>query len=387
MQLSERIKRVKGSSTVAFNTKAKELARTGVDVVAMTAGEPDFQPPEHVLAAARQGIDGGLTKYTPGEGTVELREAVCAKFERENGLRYAPDQIIVSTGGKQVLYNAFMAILNPGDEVVLMAPYWVSYPAQVELAGGKVVTVKTHPKDGFVPELDAIRDAITAKTKVIVLNSPSNPTGAVYPPQLVKDIVEMAAERDIWIFADDLYEHLVYEGEFTPAARYAQEKTLIIHGASKAYALTGWRIGYGAGPRDLVKAMNRLQSHSTSGANSLAQHAVMVALNEVEKTRAFIELTKTAYIERRDTLVAGLNRLGLAAPTPQGAFYVMADLTSIHKDETEAALVLLEKAHVGVVPGTDFEAPGQARFSYATSLENIEEALGRIEALVDSNVS
>ena len=380
--LSKTIQALKASSTVAFNTKAKALARTGVDVIAMTAGEPDFQPPEHILEAAHEAIRMGLTKYTPAGGTLELREAVAAKFERENGLTYSPEQISVSTGGKQVLYNGFMSVLNPGDEVIVPAPFWVSYPAQVQLAGGVTVPVMTRPEDGFIPSFEDFKNAITDKTKVIVLNSPSNPTGAVYPRELVKRIVEYATERDIWIFADDLYEHLIYDGEFTSAASFAQDKTLIIHGASKAYALTGWRIGYGAGPVELIKAMNRLQGQVTSNPNAVAQHATIAALNEVEKTRAFIDMTKEAYVKRRDTLVSGLNDIGLKTPMPQGAFYVMSDLTPIHEDEGEAALLLLNEAHVGVVPGTDFLAKGQGRMSYATSLENVEKALERIEKLV-----
>jgi aspartate aminotransferase len=382
-QLSTTINQLKASSTVAFNTKAKELARTGVDVVAMTAGEPDFQPPEHVFEAAREAIAKGLTKYTPSEGMIELREAVVRKFKRENGLEYKADQIIVSTGGKQVLYNAFLSVLNPGDEVIVPAPYWVSYPAQVQLAGGVTVAVMTRAEDGFVPDIEAVRQAITAKTRVIVINSPCNPTGAVYPKETVKAIVEMAAERDIWIFTDDLYEHLVYDGEFTSAAQYAQDKTLIIHGASKSYALTGWRIGYGAGPKELIAAMNRLQGQVTSGAASIAQYATIAALDEVEKTRAFIEMTKKAYIERRDVLVEGLNKLGLKTPKPKGAFYVMTDTTPLDKDEEKAATVMLEKAHVGVVPGTDFNAPGMVRMSYATSMENIHKALERFKKLMD----
>ncbi|MDZ7706180.1 MAG: pyridoxal phosphate-dependent aminotransferase [Trueperaceae bacterium] len=384
-QLSESIQQLKASSTVAFNTKAKELKRQGVDVIAMTAGEPDFQPPEHVFAAARDAIEKGLTKYTPAEGTFELREAVCGKFKRENDLDYAPDQVIVSTGGKQVLYNAFMSILNPGDEVIMPAPYWVSYPAQVQLAGGVTVPVMTSPGNDFIPDPDEIRAAVTDKTRIIVLNSPSNPTGAVYPREVVEAIVDIAKEHNLWLFADDLYEHLVYEGEFVSTASLLPEQTLIIHGASKAYALTGWRIGYGAGPKDLIKAMTRLQGQVTSGANALAQHAVVAALNEVDKTRDFIDMTKRAYVERRDVLVEGLNRLGLATPKPKGAFYVMADLTKIHPDEGQAATILLEKAHVAVVPGTDFNAPGQARFSYATSLDNVKNALTRIEELPKVN--
>lgn len=385
-QLSEALKALKASATVAFNTKATELKRRGVDVVAMTAGEPDFAPPEHVVAAAHEAIDRGMSKYTPAEGTAELRGAVAEKFRRENGLTYAPNQISVSTGGKQVLYNGFMAVLNPGDEVIVPAPYWVSYPAQVQLAGGVTVGVPTRPEDGFVPKLEDIKAAITDKTRVIVLNSPSNPTGAVYPPEVVRGIAELAEQHDLWVFSDDLYEHLVYDGEFVSAANFAQDRTLVIHGASKAYALTGWRIGYGAGPEGLIKAMNKLQGQVTSNANAVAQHAVVAALNEVEKTAAFIEMTKKAYAERRDVLVNGLNRLGLKTPKPQGAFYVMSDLTPVHPDETEAATLLLEHARVGVVPGTDFEAPGHARFSYATSMENIEKALERLEAFVGARV-
>ncbi len=380
--LSQRIKHLKASSTIAFNTRAAELRRKGVDVIAMTAGEPDFQPPEHVFDAARDAIERGLTKYTPSEGTLELRQAVCDKFARENGLSFQPDQVIVSTGGKQVLYNAFQAVLEPGDEVVLMAPTWVSYPPQIELAGGIPVPVRTRPEDGFLPDLEEVENAIGPRTRVLLVNSPSNPTGAVYPPELVQALVELAAKHDLWLFSDELYEHLIYEGTFTPAGRFAPERTLVVHGASKAFALTGWRIGYGAGPRELVKAMNRLQSQVTSGPNALAQHATVAALNEVEKTRAFVERTREAYRQRRDALVEGLNRLGLATPMPHGAFYVMADVSAIDPDEGEAALRLLEQARVAVVPGTDFLAPGQARFSYATSLDNVHEALRRIEAFL-----
>ncbi len=381
-QLSNAIDNLKASSTVAFNTQARELAQRGVDVVAMTAGEPDFQPPEHVLAAAHEAIDKGLTKYTATEGMLALREAVAAKFRRENGLSYSADQIIVSSGGKQVLYNAFMATLNPGDEVVLLAPYWVSYPAQIQLAGGVTVPVQTEAASGFIPDPKAVRRAITPRTRAIVINSPCNPTGAVYPAEVIRALAELAAEHELWLITDDLYEHLIYEGSFTAAAQFYPDRTLIVHGASKAYALTGWRIGYGAGPKALIASMNRLQGQVTSNASAVAQYATIAALTEVEKTRAFIDMTKQAYQERRDVLVAGLNRLGLATPWPRGAFYVLADATPLHQDENEAALLLLSQAHVGVVPGTDFGAPGQVRLSYATSLENIHKALKRIARLL-----
>lgn len=378
-QFSNVIKSLKPSATLEFSKRVQEKRSSGIDVIAMTAGEPDFQPPEHILQAAHEAINKGLTKYPANVGTPQLREAVVEKFKRENNITYDPKQIIVSTGGKQVLYNAFRAVLNPRDEVVVPAPYWVSYPAQVQLSGGIVVPVMTRAENEFVPDIDAIKAAVTDKTKVIVLNSPCNPTGAVYPRETIKSIVEFAAERNIWIFSDDLYEHLIYEGEFTPAAAFAPEHTLIIHGASKAYALTGWRIGYGAGPADLIKAMSRLQGQVTSGANAIAQHAVIAALNNVEQTKQFIEMTKKAYIERRDILVEGLNKLGLQTPKPKGAFYAMADVSSIDVDENKAAIKFLESARVGVVPGTDFNAKGKVRLSYATSLENIQLALERIK--------
>jgi aspartate aminotransferase len=382
MQLSTRIQNVRASSTVAFNTRAAEMRRQGVDVIAMTAGEPDFQPPAHVFDAAREALDLGLTKYTPAEGTHALREAICAKHLRENGWSADPRQVIVSTGGKQVLYNAFQALIDPGDEVILIAPYWVSYPAQVEVAGGVVVPVEARAENGFVPDPDEVAAAFSERTKVLVLNTPSNPTGAVYPREVVEALAALARERGVWLISDDLYEHLIYEGEFTPVQPLYPEGTLTVHGASKGYALTGWRIGWGVGPQPLIKAMTRLQGQVTSGANSLAQHATVAALNEVEKTAAFQAQTRAAYIERRGILVEGLNRLGLATPMPAGAFYAMADLTPIDPDEGTAALRLLEEAHVGVVPGTDFLAPGFARFSYATSTENVHEALRRIEALL-----
>ncbi len=380
--LARRVTTLKASSTVAFAGRAKELARQGIDVIAMTAGEPDFLPPEHVLEAAREGIRLGLTKYTATEGTGELREAVAAKFKRENGLTYAPDQVLVSNGGKQTLYNAFMSVLEPGDEVVMVAPYWVSYPAQVELAGGVPVVVTASAADGFVPDIADVRKAITPRTKVLLINSPSNPTGAVYPPALVREFAELAEEHDLWLFSDDLYEHLIYDGEFSTAAALVPQRTLIVHGASKGYAMTGWRIGFGVGPKPLIAAMTRLQGQSTSGANSLAQYATVAALNEVEKTAAFQAMTRAAYRERRDVLVAGLNRLGLPTPKPAGAFYVMTDTTSIDPDEERAAIRLLDEARVAVVPGTDFLAPGKVRLSYATSLDDVKEALRRIEALI-----
>jgi aspartate aminotransferase len=381
--ISAAIRSLKASSTVAFNAKALDMQRSGVDVIAMTAGEPDFQPPEHVLEAAHDAIRRGMTKYTASEGTRELRQAIADKHARENDLRYAHDQVIVSTGGKQVLYNGFMAMLDPGDEVIVPAPYWVSYPAQIQLAGGVCVSVPASADDGFVPDPDAIAAAITPRTKAIIVNSPSNPTGAVYPETVLRAIADLCEHHDLWLITDELYEHIVYDGAFTSAATFYPERTLLVHGASKGYALTGWRLGWGCGPAGLIKAMGKLQGQVTSNANAVAQHATRVALDEVGLTAAFQEKTLAAYRERRDVIVAGLNALGLRTPTPQGAFYVMADLSRIDPDETVAATILLERAHVGVVPGTDFEATGFARLSYACALPQIETALERIKRLLD----
>jgi len=377
-QLSASIRALKTSSTVALNAKALELRRAGVDVIAMTAGEPDFQPPAHVLAAAHEAIDRGLTKYTAVQGTVELREAIAGKHLRENALRYGPNQISVSTGGKQVLYNAFMAILNPGDEVILPSPYWVSYPPQIELAGGVTVAVPARAEDGFVPDPEALAAAITPRTRAILVNSPSNPTGAVIPEDVLRAIADLAERHDLWLISDELYEHMVYEGSFTPVAQWYPDRTILVHGASKGYALTGWRIGWGCGPAEVIQAMNRLQGQVTSNANAVAQYATQVALNSVEETTAFQAMTRAAYRERRDVIVAGLNAMGLPTPTPQGAFYVMADTRGIDPDENVAGDVLLERARVAVVPGTDFGAPGFVRMSYACSLDQVRTALERI---------
>lgn len=381
-ELSSRITSLKASSTLAFNSRAKALAEQGVDVIAMTAGEPDFQPPQHVLDAAHRGIELGLTKYTPSEGSLELREAVVQKFKRENNLTYGVNQVVVGNGGKQLIYNALIAMLNPGDEVIVIAPYWVSYPPQIELAGGTTVVVPTEASNGFIPDPARIAAAVTSNTKAIIINSPSNPTGAVYSYDIMEAIADIAEQHDLWIITDELYEHLVYDGEFTSAAQFYPERTVLIHGASKGYALTGWRIGFAVGPATMIGAMNRFQGQTTSGANSLAQYATAAALNEVEKTKAFMDMTRQAYQERRDYLVTGLNDLGLATPKPAGAFYVMTDVTSIDPDETTAAIKILEEARVGVVPGTDFASPGHIRLSYATSMDNVQEAVRRLSKIV-----
>lgn len=382
-QLSERALSLKPSSTVAVTSRALELRRQGVDVISMSVGEPDFDTPDHVKAAAIAAIESGKTKYTAVNGTPELREAISAKFARENGLSYAPDAVTVTSGGKQALFNAFFALLNPGDEVLIPAPYWVSYPEMVALTGAVPVAVPTTPESGFLLNPEELEARVTPRTRMIVLNSPGNPTGAVFPPEVLRAVAAVAQKHNLVIVTDEMYEHLVYDAEQVSIGTFAPEHTLTINGASKAYAMTGWRIGYAGGPKGVIAAMNALQSQSTSNASSVSQYATLAALSDHAHTAAFVEMARVAYRERRDRIVAGLNALGLRTPTPQGAFYVMADTTPLHADELEAARRILDDARVAVVPGTDFAAPGQVRLSYATSMANIEEVLRRIGGLLN----
>ncbi|ADR37571.1 L-aspartate aminotransferase apoenzyme [Oceanithermus profundus DSM 14977] len=379
-RLSKRAQALKPSSTVAMNARALELRRQGVDVIALTAGEPDFDTPQHVKDAACQALAEGKTKYTPPAGIPELREALARKFERENGLSYAPDQITVGAGGKGVLYNLFQAILDPGDEVILLAPFWVSYSAQVELAGGVPVVVKSTAETGFVPELERVAAAVTERTKAIVVNSPSNPTGAVYPPELLQGLARLANDRGVFLVSDEIYEHLIYEGEAYSPGRDAPEWTITVGGAAKSYAMTGWRIGWAAGPKEIITAMTKIQGQSVTHPTTFAQWATIAALESPE-SRAFIEKAKAAFRRRRDFFVKGLEELGLPTPMPHGAFYVMPDVRRIHEDELKAAEIMLDRARVVVVPGTDFVAPGHVRMSYATSDENLERALERLAGL------
>ena len=363
-----------------MNARALELRRQGVDVIALTAGEPDFDTPQHVKDAACRALAEGKTKYTPPAGIPELREALARKFERENGLSYAPDQITVGAGGKGVLYNLFQAILDPGDEVVLLAPFWVSYSAQVELAGGVPVVVKSTAATGFVPKLERVAAAVTERTKAIVVNSPSNPTGAVYPPGLLQGLARLASDRGVFLVSDEIYEHLIYQGEAYSPARDAPEWTITVGGAAKSYAMTGWRIGWAAGPKEIITAMTKIQGQSVTHPTTFAQWATIAAL-EAPESRAFIEEARAAFRRRRDFFVKGLEELGLATPMPHGAFYVMPDVRRIDEDELKAAEIMLDRARVVVVPGTDFVAPGHVRMSYATSDENLERALERLAGL------
>ncbi|WP_306113687.1 MULTISPECIES: pyridoxal phosphate-dependent aminotransferase [unclassified Roseovarius] len=395
--LSATLSRVKPSPTIAVSTKAAEMKAAGQDVIGLGAGEPDFDTPDNIKAAAIQAIHDGKTKYTAPDGIPELKKAICAKFKRENGLEYTPAQVSVGTGGKQILYNALMATLNPGDEVVIPAPYWVSYPDMVLLAGGEPVIAEASMQTGYKLTPDQLEAAITPKTKWFIFNSPSNPTGAGYSREELKALTDVLLRHPhVWIMTDDMYEHLAY-GDFefcTPAQVEPQlyDRTLTCNGVSKAYAMTGWRIGYAAGPEKLIAAMRKIQSQSTSNPSSISQWAAVEALNG---TQDFLAANNEVFVRRRDLVVKMLNEAeGIVCPTPEGAFYVypsIADLigkttakgTVIENDEVFAT-ALLEETGVAVVFGAAFGLSPNFRVSYATSDEALKEACTRIQGFCAS---
>ncbi|MBU2486815.1 MAG: pyridoxal phosphate-dependent aminotransferase [Alphaproteobacteria bacterium] len=390
--LANALSRVKPSATIAVSQKARELKAKGRDVIGLGAGEPDFDTPDNIKAAAIDAINRGETKYTPVSGIPELRKAIAAKFKRENNLDYDWQQTIVGTGGKQILFNAFMATLNPGDEVIIPAPYWVSYPEMVAICGGTSVFAPTTIENGFKLAAADLEAAITPKTKWLMFNSPSNPSGAAYTEAELKALTEVLMRHPhVWILSDDMYEHLTY-GDFvftTPAQvePALKDRTLTMNGVSKAYAMTGWRIGYAAGPLELIKAMDMIQGQQTSGACSIAQWAAVEALNG---TQDFIPKNKEIFRGRRDLVVSMLNQAkGIQCPVPEGAFYVYpscADLIGktapsgkvIETDE-DFVTELLETEGVAVVHGSAFGQGPNFRISYATSEELLEEACNRIQ--------
>ncbi len=390
--LASRLSRIKPSPTIAVTQKARELQAAGRDVIGLGAGEPDFDTPENIKAAAVKAIQAGDTKYTAVDGTPALKKAICAKFERENGLKYTPDQITVGVGGKQVLYNALMATLNPGDEVIIPAPYWVSYPDMVELAEGTPVFVKCPADTGFKLTADALEKAITPKTKWLILNSPSNPSGAAYTRAEMKALTDVLLKYPhVWVMSDDMYEHLLYDGiDFCTPAQVEPElfnRTLTVNGVSKAYAMTGWRIGYAGGPKELIKAIGVIQSQSTSNPTSISQAAAVEALNGPQD---FIAERAEAFRARRDLVVSMLNQAtGLNCPKPEGAFYVYPSCAGTIGKTTPAGKVietdedfvtyLLESEGVAVVQGSAFGLAPHFRISYATSTEALEEACRRIQ--------
>jgi aspartate aminotransferase len=390
--IADALGRVQPSQTIAVTTKARELKAAGHDVIGLGAGEPDFDTPDNIKEAAIKAIREGKTKYTNVDGVIELKQAICRKFERENGLSYKPSQIIVSPGGKKVIFNAMLSTLNPGDEVIIPAPYWVSYPDIVQLVGGTPVIVGATIEDNFKIRPEALEAAITPKTKWLIFNHPSNPTGAAYSRAALQALTDVLMRHPhVWVLTDDMYEHLVYDDyQFVTPAQVEPglyERTLTMNGVSKAYAMTGWRIGYAGGPEMLVKAMTKLQSQSTSNAASISQWASLEALDGPQD---FIKERAKIFKQRRDLVVSMHNQAnGIDCPTPEGAFYVFPSCKGcIGKTSAKGKVIgsdedfvtaLLEEAGVAVVHGAAFGLSPFFRISYATSTEALEEACQRIQ--------
>ena len=390
--ISDSLKRIKPSPTIAVTQKARELRAAGKDVIGLGAGEPDFDTPDNIKNAAIKAIKSGDTKYTAVDGTPALKKAIVDKFKRENKINYTTDQITVGTGGKQVLYNAFMATLNKGDEVIIPAPFWVSYPDMVLLAGGKPKIVKCTEEEGFKLTANKLKKAITKKTKWVILNSPSNPTGAGYSKKEIEDLAKvLIRNKKVHILSDDIYEHIKYDNfNFYTIAQNSKlkDRTLTMNGVSKSYAMTGWRIGYAAGPKDIIKAIGKIQSQSTSNPSSISQAAAVEALNG---NQGFIKKRSKAFKERRDFVVKSLNSInGINCLTPNGAFYVFPSCKGLLnkktklKTDTEFVQKLLEQCNVAVVQGSAFGLDGYFRISYATSMQNLKKAMDRIQSFCES---
>jgi aspartate aminotransferase len=392
MQLAQRLKAIKPSPTLALNARAKALSAQGVDVAGFAAGEPDYDTPEFIKQAAIDSLKAGFTKYTPTAGIPELREAICAKLQKDNGLTYAPDQVLVSVGAKHSLYNIFQALLNEGDEVIIFAPYWVSYPDMVQLAGGKPVFVQTREENGFAPDPEAIRRALTPRTRALIINSPSNPTGAVFSRATLEGIAAAVRGHDCLIISDDIYEKLMYEGEFLNIANVAPDlvpRLVVVNGMSKSFSMTGWRLGYAAGPKPLIAGMSMVQDQSTSNPSSISQKAGLAALKGPPDT---IAPMVQEYRARRELIVSGLNALeGVRCRAPGGAFYVFPNVSGLLErtykgtklgTSSRISEVLLDDFRVAVMPGAPFGAEGYLRMSFVTSREVIQKGLSRMREFV-----
>lgn len=389
IKLANRLKSAKPSPTLALNAKAKALAAKGADVVSFAAGEPDFDTPAHIKDAIRQALDAGFTKYTATGGIPELKAAIIEKLKAENRLEYSPDQLLVSVGAKHSLYNIFQALLSPGDEVVIFAPYWVSYPDMVRLADGEPVIVETSAHNRWAPDPAQLRKALSPRTRAVILNSPSNPTGGVYSRETLQAIADVVRGHDCLLVSDDIYERLLYvDGGFQNIANVAPDlasRTIVVNGFSKAYAMTGLRLGYAAGPKDLIAGMQMVQDQSTSNATSVIQKAAVAALKgPQEPLTAMVQ----EYLKRRDLMADGLAKIpGVICPRPEGAFYCFADVGQLvgksYKGQTitgslRLSEMLLEDFLLAAVPGEPFGAEGYLRFSFATSQAIIEKGLSRL---------
>ena len=375
-KLSKAVESVESSVTLRINSKAQALKKSGKDIVIFTAGEPDFATPEEVKNAAVDAINANFTKYTKSSGIVELRERICRKLKDDNGLEYSPDEIVVSNGGKQALFNIFGAILNSDDEVMIFTPAWVSYAPQIIMWKAKAVEVSTSSEEGYLPKRESLESNLTDRTKAILLNSPNNPTGAVYDRKTLKMIADFATEHDLYVVADEVYEKMVYDLEHISIASIngMRNRTLIVNGFSKSHAMTGWRVGYSVAPLEISKEIAKIQSHTTSNINSIAQMAALKAL-DVDTSYMMIE-----YRKRRDLIVDLLDRANFKFSKPAGAFYTMIDVRDFLHGKTteELCMDLMENAGVAVIPGDGFGAPGFVRISFATSQEQIKKGIERL---------
>ncbi|WP_078058134.1 aminotransferase class I/II-fold pyridoxal phosphate-dependent enzyme [Desulfurobacterium indicum] len=389
MKLSKRVVNMNPSPTMAITAKAKEMRRKGIDVVGFGAGEPDFDTPPHIKEAAIRAMEEGFTRYTPAAGIPELREAVAEKLKRENGIDYSPSHVVITDGAKFALFSLMLSVIEEGDEVVIPAPYWVTYPEQVKFAGGTPVFVETSEENGFVLTVDLLEKVVTDKTKLLILCSPSNPTGAVIPAKELEKIGKFCAERGILIASDECYEKLLYDGEkhvsIASISPEIRQVTITINALSKAYSMTGWRVGYAAGPEEIISSMIKINSQSISNVNAIAQKAGVAALTGPQ---AFLGDWLKAFDERRRYMVEKLNSIpGVTCTIPKGAFYAFPNVKTViekggFKDDFEFADFLLENAKIAAVPGSAFGYPGYMRFSYATSMENIKKGLDRFEVAV-----
>ncbi len=394
ISISDKSKQVTPSSTLALTAKINAMVADGLDVVKFGAGEPDFDTPDHIKSAAVEALNQGFTKYTPVAGITELREAIVDKFERDNGLSYEANQVIVSCGAKHTIYNILQAICNPGDEVIFAAPYWVSYIEMVKLADATPIVINTTPDQNFALTPDQIKSAVTEKTKAIIICSPSNPTGTTYSTESLQMIAELAVEHQFYLISDEIYEALLYDGakhrSLASFGDAVKSLTFVVNGVSKAYSMTGWRIGYTAGPEDAIKAMSKIQSHSTSNPTSIAQKAALAAINGSQEP--VVEMVK-AFQKRRDLICQRLDVIdGVEYVRPQGAFYIFPDF-SAHYGRTinghsinssqELATYFLDEAKVGAVPGDGFGADNHMRFSFATSEIEINRGLDRIQKALE----
>lgn len=389
LRISEKAKSISPSPTLAIDSKFKQMKKQGIPVVGFGAGEPDFDTPQYIKEAGIKAINENQTRYTPASGTVELKQAICHKIKKDTGLEYGIENVIVSNGGKHSLTNIFMAILNPGDQVVIPAPFWVSYPEMVKMADGEPVFLNTKEEDGFKFTVDMLKEVVTPKTRALVLNTPSNPTGMVYTRDELQAIADFAVEKEIYVVFDEIYEKLIYEGEHTNIATLGdniKQLTIIVNGMAKTYAMTGWRIGYAVADATIIKAMSNIQSHATSNPNSIAQYAAAEAL---WGDQSFIEDMKKAYIERRNYMVERINSIdGLSCLNPNGAFYIFMNVKDVLGKEHYGKIIntanelcedILDRALVAMVPSEGFGIDGYVRLSYATSMEVIKTGLDRIE--------